>query len=162
MVAYISAESWKLIKRAFLPLRSASVTPRAFAHPPQTFMGIPNCTTFWKVSFSGGHPTGLTELITASRMRTTASPASAISTSSPRSLLATAWRKGIHARVGFSEPTKLWKSILVFFFSAAPAEKPKEAAMNIATKTAAPILYKFCFIINFFRVPQATLLFRFI
>src|SRR5260370_14621173 len=98
------AVSFGLVNWAFFPAKSASTTPRAAAHFPQTKIGIFSSMTLARASLKGGQPTGVTLSETGVRMRTVASPASSMRTSLPASFSAPAQTKGKFARVGFSEP----------------------------------------------------------
>jgi hypothetical protein len=67
--ATFSAKTFGLMNCALLVLRSASVTPRATEHFPQTKMGTRWATTESTISLSDGIATGMTALITLSFMR---------------------------------------------------------------------------------------------
>ena len=67
--AVFSAKTFGLMNWAFLLLRSASVTPRATEHLPQTKIGTPRATTASSISLSDGIATGMTAAATSSFMR---------------------------------------------------------------------------------------------
>ena len=54
---------------AFLPSKSACVTPRATEQAPQTWIGMPAARTFSKSSGSGGKPIPWTVLAISSFIR---------------------------------------------------------------------------------------------
>ena len=60
----LSAKIFGLMKVAFLPLRSSSVTPRATEHLPQTKMGTRRAMASSTIAVSGGIATGITASIT--------------------------------------------------------------------------------------------------
>jgi len=64
-----SANTLALMNWAFLVLRSASVTPRATEHLPQTKIGTRCATSASNISLSGGIATGMTAAATSSFMR---------------------------------------------------------------------------------------------
>lgn len=67
--ATFSAKIFGFTNCAFFVLRSASVTPRATEHFPQTKIGTRWATTSSTISFSVGIATGMTAFITLSFMR---------------------------------------------------------------------------------------------
>jgi hypothetical protein len=69
VAATFSANTFGVMNCAFFDLRSASVTPRATEHLPQTKMGTRWATTPSTISLSDGMATGMTALITLSFIR---------------------------------------------------------------------------------------------
>ena len=67
--ATFSAKIFGFTNCAFFGLRSASVTPRATEHFPQTKIGTRWATTSSIISLSGAMATGMTAFMTASFMR---------------------------------------------------------------------------------------------
>ena len=67
--ATLSAKTFGLMNCAFFGLRSASVTPRATEHFPQTKIGTRWATTASTISFSAGMATGMTAFMTFSFIR---------------------------------------------------------------------------------------------
>ena len=67
--ATFSAKTFGFTNCAFFGFRSASVTPRATEHLPQTKIGTRWATTSSTISFSGGIATGMTAFITLSLIR---------------------------------------------------------------------------------------------
>src|SRR4051812_4002935 len=67
-------------------------------------MSVNSTVVLGTISDSGGHPTGVTELISSSFIKLTASPSRKIWTSWPASAKAFACRKAKAAFVGSSEP----------------------------------------------------------
>jgi hypothetical protein len=67
--AVFSAKPFGVMNCAFFGSRSASVTPRATEHFPQTKMGTPFATTACSISRSGAIATGMTAAATSSFMR---------------------------------------------------------------------------------------------
>ena len=67
--ATFSAKTFGVMNCAFFDLRSASVTPRATEHLPQTKIGTRWATTPSTISLSDGMATGMTALITLSFIR---------------------------------------------------------------------------------------------
>ena len=65
----LSAKTLGLMNWAFFVFRSASVTPRATEHLPQTKIGTPLATTASSISRRGGIATGMTAAATSSFMR---------------------------------------------------------------------------------------------
>ena len=69
LATVLSANTFGLMNCAFFDFRSASVTPRATEHFPQTKIGTPFATTASIISRSGGIATGITAFITSSFIR---------------------------------------------------------------------------------------------
>jgi hypothetical protein len=67
--ATFSAKTYGVMNCAFFDLRSASVTPRATEHFPQTKIGTRCATTESTISFSEAIATGMTAFMTFSFMR---------------------------------------------------------------------------------------------
>ena len=65
----LSAKTLGLMNCAFFDVRSASVTPRATEHFPQTKIGTPLATAASSISRSGDIATGITAAATSSFMR---------------------------------------------------------------------------------------------
>src|ERR1044072_3392817 len=80
-----ATRSGGVTNRAFWPARSASRTARAREHAVQTLIGISCSIVLCRISESGGQPTGVTDLISASFIRFTASPRRKSRTSCPAS-----------------------------------------------------------------------------
>ncbi len=66
--ATLSAKTFGFMNCAFFALRSASVTPRATEHLPQTKMGTCRATSASSISRSGGMATGMMAAATSSFM----------------------------------------------------------------------------------------------
>lgn len=64
-----SANTFGLMNTAPFAFKSASVTPRATEHRPQTKIGTPFATTASSMSRSGAIATGITAAATSSFMR---------------------------------------------------------------------------------------------
>ena len=64
-----SAKTFGLMNCAFFAFKSASVTPRATEHFPQTYTGTLRATTVSTISLSAGIATGCTADITGSFIR---------------------------------------------------------------------------------------------
>ena len=64
-----SAKTLGLMNTAFFAFRSASVTPRATEHRPQTKIGMPLVTVASSISRSGAIATGITAAATSSFIR---------------------------------------------------------------------------------------------
>jgi hypothetical protein len=64
-----SAKTFGLMNTAPFAFRSASVTPRATEHRPQTKIGTPLATTASSISRRGGIATGITAAATSSFIR---------------------------------------------------------------------------------------------
>ena len=62
------AVSFGLVNCAFFRAKSASTTPRAAAHFPQTKIGILSSMTLANASLNGGQPTGVTLSETGARI----------------------------------------------------------------------------------------------
>ena len=69
VAATFSAKILGVMNCAFLPCRSASVTPRAAEHRPQTQIGTLASKTFCIISPRGGMATGLSALAMLSFIR---------------------------------------------------------------------------------------------
>ena len=67
--AVLSANTFGLMNCAFFVFRSASVTPRATEHFPQTKIGTRLATTTSSISRSGDIATGMRAAATSSFMR---------------------------------------------------------------------------------------------
>jgi hypothetical protein len=115
---------------AFLPVKSASTTPRAVAQALQTKIGIWCSITLAIAWLSGGQPTGVTFAATNVRINTVASPASSMRTSWPASRSPTPQANGKLARVGFSEPQSPTNRKRCFGSSAAAAAVEANSAVH--------------------------------
>ena len=67
--AVFSANAFGVMNCAFFPFRSASVTPRATEHFPQTQIGTCCATTLSIISRNAGIATGITAAATSSFIR---------------------------------------------------------------------------------------------